>query len=92
MTAAERIDAGILNTAHRQRTICEVLREINDLHQGPEVQDLRTRVLLKEAHDMAKRMARKLYEYNKEAFAGWWAENPDYEADLRRRTEPGYQL
>lgn len=67
-------------TATRQRTICEVLREVWDIHS-----DELTRALLREAEDMAKRMARKLLQYNKEVFRDWWEENPDYEADLRRR-------
>jgi len=69
-------------TATQKRTICEVLREIWDIHP-----DEKTRTLLQEAEDMAKRMALKLLQYNKEVFRDWWEENPDYEADLNRRLE-----
>ena len=69
-------------TATKQRTICEVMREIGDIHK-----DEPTRTLLREAEDMAKRMAKKLLQYNKEVFRDWWGENPDYEADLNRRME-----
>jgi len=66
--------------ASHKRTICEVLREIGDLHQ-----DEQTMALLLEATGMAKKMARKLLEYNKDVFADWWAKNPDYEEDVKRR-------
>lgn len=68
--------------ASDKRTICEVLREIGDLHQ-----DEGTKKLLSEATVMAKKMARKLLEYNKEAFKDFWDKNPDYEADLKRRID-----
>jgi len=71
------------------RTLCEVLREINDLLQG---NPIHARVLPKlvEAESMGKRMARKLEEYNKKVFADWWAKNPDYEKDLKGRTDANY--
>jgi len=67
-----------------------VLREINDMHQGDTQVDLDTRAKVREAVDMAKRMDRKLKEYNKEYDAGWWEANPDYEADLERRLATDY--
>ena len=70
-----------LHAASKWRSICEVLREIHDLHG-----DGATRALVVEAGDMAKRMARKLTQYNKEAFAEWWEDNEDYAEDLERRT------
>ena len=42
---------------------------------------------LEEIHDMAKRMSRKLYEYNKKWDAEFWENNPDYEQDLLRRID-----
>lgn len=72
------------------RTLCEVLREINDLHQEQKPKDRKTRKLLCEAEDMAKRMAFKLKEYNKHYDAGWWKDNPDYEKDLDRRLSKKY--
>lgn len=82
------LDAGQMRSASKSRTICEVLREINDLHQGSD--DAKTRALLREAQEMAKRMSRKLLKYNKNAFADWWAENPDHEADVLRRIDETY--
>ena len=70
-----------LHSASHDRTICEVLREIHDLHD-----DDPTRALLLDAVDMAKRMARKLSQYNREEFGEWWADNEDYAEDLARRT------
>lgn len=71
------------------RTICEVLREIQDYAvrlRGPYLrhgQEIVKRLI--EAEAMGKRMAGKLYEYNKQFDRGWWEKNADYEADLRRR-------
>ncbi len=78
-----------LRGACEKRTICEVLREINDKLQGTQ---LHPSVLPKlvEAESMAKRMSKKLEEYNKNIFADWWAKNPDYEADLKRRHNTKY--
>lgn len=93
---SDKHDDGTPNAACRMRTICEVLREIADLHQpvsicsSPEMLNMRTRALLREAQTMAKKMARKLLEYNKKEFEDWWAANPDYEADLRRRMAKDY--
>lgn len=72
------------------RTLCEVLREINDAHQGDNEHDKAMRVLLVEAEDMGKRMAKKLYEYNQKVFAGWWKKNPDYKRDLEKRLNERY--
>lgn len=65
------------------RTLCEVLREINDNSQDDSLKDKKTRRLLAEAVDMAKRMARKLVEYNKEYDKGWWDKNPDYKNQMK---------
>jgi len=78
-----------LKKACKKRTICEVLREINDELQGLPVHET---VLpkLREAETMAKSIIRKLYEYNKNANEGFWKENPDYEADFKRRMDERY--
>jgi len=79
-----------LREVAKVRTICEVLREINDLHQFNTSMDIQTRKLLNEAEDMAKRMSKKLIEYNKNVYAGWWKKNPDYEKDLQKRLNKKY--
>jgi len=72
-----------MKVANKQRTLCEVVREVNDyLKEHPDSLILEK---LKEIHSMAKRMTKKLYEYNKEYDKGWWEKNPDYEKDLLRR-------
>jgi hypothetical protein len=54
----------------RKRTICEVLRRA---YQAAEAGDAAAVMpLLDEAHDMAKRMNRKLREYKADWDAGWW--------------------
>jgi hypothetical protein len=80
-----------MRNASQERTICEVLREINDAHQGDSEHDIRMRLRLSEAEKMAKRMSLKLIENNKEVFKDWWASNPDYEKRLRARLEKGYK-
>jgi hypothetical protein len=72
------------------RTICEVLREINDMHQTNSEHDIRVRNKLVEAENMAKRMDKKLLSYNKKYSQKWWAANPDYEKDLKKRMNKKY--
>jgi len=89
--AIRRNEAGqTLRNCSPHRTICEVLREINDMHQGDTQVDIDTRAKVRESVDMAKRMDRKLKEYNKEYDADWWEANKDYEADLERRLATDY--
>lgn len=71
-------------------TICEVLREINDLHQEDTEHDKMIRNKLSLAEKMAKRMSKKLLEYNKEVYKDWWERNPDYEEDINRRLSNTY--
>ena len=78
-----------LRNASTMRTICEVLREINDLLQGCSVH-LAVLPKLAEAERMAKKMEHKLIEYNKNGFPEWWEENKDYEIDLRERLKTSY--
>jgi len=72
-----------------KRTVCEVLREINDLIQQS---SLRPKVtpLLFEAEQMCKKMTRKLYEYNKEFDKDWWENNKNIEEKLKRRLDENY--
>lgn len=76
--------------AHQYRTICEVLREVCDLCQGPSHEAIAVRHKLVEAEGMAKRMSTALAEYNQKWDAGWWEKNPDYKADLERRLSTRY--
>jgi len=71
------------------RTICEVLREVNDQLQGT-AKHKQVLPLLIEAESMAKKMIRKLYEYNKNADEGWWRQNQDYKKDVERRLASNY--
>jgi len=78
-----------LKGASKLRTLCEVLREINDELRGTEHhQDVLPKLI--EAERMAKRMTRKLRSYSKKYDAGWWEQNPDYERDLERRLNTKY--
>ena len=79
-----------MREAPNVRTICEVLRDINDQHQEKTDHDQRVRDLLLVAERMAKRMANKLLEYNKEVFKDWWEKNPDHEKKLRARMSKSY--
>jgi hypothetical protein len=71
-------------------TICEVLREINDLHQEQTEHDKIIRNKLALAEKMAKKMSYKLKEYNKNIYNDWWGKNRDYENDLNRRLSKNY--
>lgn len=74
--------------ANNKRTVCEVLRDINDLCQDENQTEIRK--LLYEAEYMCKRMALKLKEYNKDWDAEWWAANPEYEKKLDERMKKSY--
>lgn len=76
--------------AANQITICEVLREINDLHQENSEHDNIIRQKLFVAETMAKKMSNKLLQYNKRVFAGWWKRNKNYEKTLRKRLNKRY--
>ena len=78
-----------LRSAANLRTICEVLREINDCLQGD---PLHVTILpkLREAESMAKRMAKKLFEYNQHFDQGWWEKNKDVAEKLKRRLDESY--
>ena len=78
-----------LNFAADKRTICEVLREINDALQGNEAHP-KTLPLLREAEQMAKKMAKKLYEHDKEFDKYWWATNPEAMKKMERRLNENY--
>ena len=78
-----------LRGADPNRTICEVLRKINDKLQGTPIHK-EILPLLVEAEGMGKRMSKKLVEYNKNVYAGWWAANPKYEEDLKVRMNKTY--
>lgn len=75
----------IIGASHK-RTICEVLREIQDV-----VSDDMITTKLIEAEHMAKRMSAKMLEYNKDVFDDFWEENEDYERDMLRRMAVQYK-
>lgn len=74
------------------RTICEVLREINDLHQTNSERDKETRTKLIEAEKMAKRMAKKLLEYNSKYHKDFWesTNGMKYKNVLKKRLNKSY--
>jgi hypothetical protein len=76
--------------ANKLRNICEVLREINDLHQGRSAKDKETRRKIAEAEHMAKRMAMELSKHDPLWEKDWWEKNPDYKEDLARRSSASY--
>lgn len=72
------------NSVYPVRTICEVLREINDSLRGNELHAV-IFPKLQECEIMAKKMSRKLRKYSKEWDKDWWEKNKDYEDDLIKR-------
>ena len=73
----------------QKRTLCEVLREINDALQGnPAHQEVLPK--LREAEQMAKRMAKALYKHSREFDRDWWDANPGYAEKLERRMNENY--
>ncbi len=73
--------------ANRKRTICEVHREIFDLVYAMEASGTRDKIidLLVEATFYAKKMSKRLHEYNRDWEKGFYGENPDYAEDVQHR-------
>ena len=68
----------------KRRTICEVLREINDILIDSPDYHLIVPFLL-EATLMAKKMDRKLREYKNDWDKKLYKKNMDYDLDIKRR-------
>lgn len=72
-----------------KRTLCEVLREINDIISDPanvsEHIATKIRDKLIEVEQMSKKMSIKLRKYNMQYDKDFWKKNPDYLEDLKRR-------
>jgi len=79
-----------MRNASHKITVCEILRDINDLHQGDDEHDKRVRELLFTAEKMAKKMDQKLFEYNKKWDEEFWKENPEYKKKLEKRLKKSY--
>lgn len=75
-----------------ERTLCEVLREINSMCQGCDKKDEAIRHKLSEAYTMAKRMNRKLYKYSRKWDRNWWEKNVDYAEIVEARMEEQFPL
>ena len=85
-----------MRQASRDRTICEVIRKVNDQAQSESENDVEIRQLCIELEIMAKKMALKLIQYKREVegkgFYRWEEKNPTAEADLERRISELYKI
>jgi len=91
-----------LRGANRTRSVCEVLRLINDKAQGDTERDKEIRNLVAEATDYTKRMAKKLWEYHHEYGVerydkDWYEKNKyltkkDQQLEAQRRSDPTYKI
>ncbi len=79
---------GVRFGTNRTRTICEVLREINDRAQGDG--ELRQHILI--ALELGKRLAWALVQYKASVLDGWFAPNPFWTESERKRREVTYKL
>ena len=72
---------------NRIRTVCEVIREINDVLQTlPESgQKKELKEKLDEAYGMVKRMDRKLHEYKHGYNKDWYPGNHNLEDSCKKR-------
>jgi hypothetical protein len=76
----------------RRRYICEICREVNDLHQGDTEKDVKTRELLSEIVAGAKAMVRKLEEYKEGTKKEIFTEGTrNFKAKKKFRNEKGYK-
>jgi hypothetical protein len=74
----------------KKRTICEVIREINDLIENCRFQDRedyieKFRELVLEAFTMGKKMDAKLREYKQDWDKGFYEGNKNYKEDMQVR-------
>jgi len=79
-----------MTDSSNKTTICEKLRDINDLCQGSNSHDKQIRKLLAECEVMAKKMSNKLLEYNQEIFVDYWKDNPDKLEKIKLRQSKHY--
>ena len=79
--------------SYKFRTICEVLREINDIIQEDNDNNTKIRTLLEEATLMGKKMAGKLFEYSQDRFPDYWKHNPKIARRIKSqlRSKPNYK-
>ena len=80
-----------MRTASPMRSPCELIRKINDLFQGESELDKTVRLLCAEAEKGTKRIAQELNKYKKNAWAGWWAKNKEFQKDIDNRLRDGYK-
>ena len=73
-----------MTNANQKLTLCELIRIANDHFQGDSQEAEEIRDLLCLGLYMAKRMARKLREYNEAWDADWLWVNPKYREALKR--------
>lgn len=82
--------------ASQDRTICEVIRKVNDLAQGSSEKDWAIRNLCTEMEIMAKKITLKLIDYKRkvdeDGFIEWEHKNPTFEEDLKRRLREDYKI
>ena len=85
----------MMTSANKKRSICEVIRECNDLCQNDTAVARVLRIKLAEAEKMAKNMFGKMLEMGKElgreVWIEWEKDNPDWKEDKLRRESGGYK-
>ena len=83
-----------LRKATYRRTICEVMRKVNDLCQTDSEKDVQIRAHLREMLIMAKRMITKLVKYKRGCDADWWESIPAKEQKKlnKIRRQAGYKI
>jgi len=72
-------------------TLCEVLRQINDVVQDDDVNSQNIRDMLALAERMGKKMSAKLHEYNENYDAGFWRDNSKLREHVYR-TNHSYKI
>lgn len=90
----------MINDANEKLVLCEILREINDLHQGDSEVDILVRNKIAKAEIMSKKIVSKLSEYRKLLkgeqnffeYMDKFEDNYDYKEDLKLRTNKDYKI
>jgi hypothetical protein len=82
----------IMKSVTRRKYVCELAREINDLHQSDSEHDVEVRKLLSDIVHGAKAMVRKLEEYKEGTKLELFPEmTSNFKAKKKLRKQEGYK-
>lgn len=76
----------------KRLTVCEVVRQLNDIHQSDSDHDKTVREKLAEIECMSKRMVQKLMEYKEKKSVLFPDSNTEYSEKVKLRKSKKYKV